>query len=281
MGEGQGWFWEPTFNRSIKVRKSDQRLSGDAGLLLIREADHRLSLTADLAASMHDPRDAQKTRYTLVELLRQRIYALVQGHRAQDDQDRLAHDVAMKMATWDRPGRRVAHERLASQPTHSRLVDALAAAKASRQALRNALATCVLRHQRAAGGDHAVRQGTLDLDSFPIVLHGEQIGGAYNGYYLDRIYHPLVASFAAGGDYDSPRLGDGFVHAILRQGRACPRRSSPGTRRRFCCRCWPSTWPTCCGARWRRPRPTAAGTWGGWWVRCSRPADGWWSTAEG
>jgi len=29
-----------------------------------------------------------------------------------------------------------------------------------------------------------------------------------------------VASFAADGDYDSPRLGDGLVHAILRQGNA-------------------------------------------------------------
>lgn len=73
MGEGQGWFWEPTFNRSIKVRKSDVRLSNDAGLLLIREADHRLSLTADLARAMHDPRDLKKTRYTMTELLRQRL----------------------------------------------------------------------------------------------------------------------------------------------------------------------------------------------------------------
>jgi len=220
MGEGQGWFWEPTFNRSIKVRKSDERLTGDAGLLLIREADHRLSLTADLAGAMHDPRDPAKVRYTMTELLRQRLYALIQRHSAQDDLDRLAHDVAMRLAVWDRPGPRVAHERLASQPTHSRLIDTLAAAKANRQALRQALATCTLRHQRAAGSDHAVRRGTLDIDSFPMPICGTQAGGAYNGYYRDRVYHPLVASFAAGGDYDSPRLGDGFVHAILRQGNA-------------------------------------------------------------
>lgn len=220
MGEGQGWFWEPSFNRSIKVRRSDERLTGDAGLLLLREADHRLSLTSDLAAAMHDPREAKQVRYTLAELLRQRLYALVQSHSAQDDLDRLAHDVAMKMAVWDRPGPRVVDERLASQSTHSRLIDTLAAAKANRQALRQALATCLLRHQRAAGPDHAVRHGTLDIDSFPLPICGHQAGGAYNGYYKDTVYHPLVASFAAGGDYDSPRLGDGFVHAILREGNA-------------------------------------------------------------
>lgn len=221
MGEGQGWLWEPSFNRSIKVRQGDARLSGDAGLLLLREVDHRLALTADLAARMHDPRDPDKIRYTAVELLRQRVYALALGHRAQDDLDTLAHDVAMKLAAWDRPGDRVIDERLASQPTQSRLLERLAADGANRQALRQALGTWVLRHQRAAGdGDHAARHGTLDVDSFPIAVHGTQPGAEYNGYYKETVYHPLVASFSAGGDYDSPRLGDGFVHAILRQGTA-------------------------------------------------------------
>jgi len=34
------------------------------------------------------------------------------------------------------------------------------------------------------------------------------------------MYYPLVASFSAGGDYDGVRLGEGFVHAILRKGNA-------------------------------------------------------------
>jgi hypothetical protein len=115
MGEEQGCFWEPTFNRSIKVRQKDDRLTGDAGLLLLREGDHRLGLTADLAGQMRDPRDPERTRYSLTELLRQRVYALAQGCRTQDDLDRLAHDVAMKMAVWDRSGAAVLKERLASQ----------------------------------------------------------------------------------------------------------------------------------------------------------------------
>jgi hypothetical protein len=220
MGERQGCLWQPTFNRSIQVRRKDDRLTGDAGLLLIREGDHRLGLTADLAGRMRDPRDPAKTRYTLTELLRQRIYALAQGCRAQDDLDTLAHDVAMKMAVWDRPGAAVLKERLGSQPTHSRLLDIVGDDKVNREAMRAALATWVLRHQRASGPDRAARSGTLDVDSFPTVICGKQVGGAYNGYYRNLIYHPMVASFASGGDYDSPRLGDGFVHAILRQGNA-------------------------------------------------------------
>jgi len=220
MGEAQGCLWEPTFNRSIKVRQKDDRLTGDAGLLIIREADHRLGILADLGARMHDPRDPDQIRYTLTELLRQRVYGLIQGCAAQDDMDTLAHDPAMKMAVWDRPGPAVLKERLASQPTHSRLLDTVADDAHNRQAMRETLATSILRHQRAAGPDHAVQRGTLDVDSFPIVVCGKQAGGAYNGYYKGTVYHPLVASFAAAGDYDSPRLGDGFVHAILRKGNA-------------------------------------------------------------
>jgi hypothetical protein len=52
MGEGQEWLFEPTFNRSIKVRQKDQRLTSDAGVLLLREADHRLGLVASLAQRM-------------------------------------------------------------------------------------------------------------------------------------------------------------------------------------------------------------------------------------
>jgi hypothetical protein len=53
-----------------------------------------------------------------------------------------------------------------------------------------------------------------------IETHGNQPGAAYNGYYSNTIYYPLVAGFAPYGDYDSVRLGDGFVHAILRKGNA-------------------------------------------------------------
>ncbi len=222
MGESPGGLWEPSFNRSIKVRATDDRLTSDAGLLLLREADQRLGITESLAAKLRDPRQPKKTRYLLVELLRERIYALAAGYAAQDDADRLAHDPAMKMAVWNRRGEQVLDERLASQPTQSRLLDVLAHDRDNRFALRDALSDACERHLRATGGDHAARRITIDVDSFPIVVHGHQPGAAYNGYHRDVVYHPLVASYAVGGNYDSMhagrRLGNGFVHAILRQG---------------------------------------------------------------
>ena len=224
MGEARNWLFEPSFNRSIKVRRTDQRLTSDAGVLLLREADHRLGLVESLARRMSDPRNPNLIRYTLTELLRERLYALAQGYRAQDDLDRLAHDPAFKMAVWDRPGEQVLNERLASQPTLSRLLDTVAAVADNRQVLRDGLADWMVRYVRGSGQDRAVRHGTVDVDSFPIEVHGQQPGGAYNGYYRETVYHPLLASFAVEGNYDSGfhgyRLGNGFLHAVLRGGTA-------------------------------------------------------------
>jgi len=207
----QPWLFEPQFNSAVKVRVSDERITSDAGLLLLREADHRLGLTEHLATQLVDPRRQDRIRYALVELLRERLYGLAMGYSTQDDADRLAHDPAMKLAAWDRPGEQALEERLASQPTQSRLLDILTHHSSNRAALRDSLAECCARHLRATGGDTAARQITLDVDSFPIQVHGQQPGAAYNGHYKETA-----------GDYDGMqeghRLGNGFVHAILRQG---------------------------------------------------------------
>ena len=125
------------------------------------------------------------------------------------------------MATWDRPGKQVLDERSASQPTHSRLLDIIAHVEGNLEAVREALPGWVERHLRTLS-DHAVRRGTIDIDSFPVEVFGNQAGASYNGYYAKKMYHPLVASFSVAGDYDSTRegwrLGNGFIHALLRRG---------------------------------------------------------------
>ena len=217
MGERHGWLFEPAFNRSIKIRQADPRITSDAGALLLREVDHRLGLTADLAGQLTDPRCPKRRRYEQVELLRQHLYGLALGYAHQDDQDALAHDVGLKLAVWDRPGKRGLHERLASQPSDWRLVNRLSS-PAHRRAMNEALPVWVGRHQRAAGGGRKVLCGTLDIDPLPIELHGGQPGGAWHGHYHRKMYYPLVASFCAEGSYESRRLGEGFIHAILRRG---------------------------------------------------------------
>lgn len=221
MGEAQVNLFEPEFNRSIKVQATDQRLTSNAGVILLRDAEHRLGLIDSIAQNILDPRDSRRIRYGIDDLIRERVFAMALGYSAQDDLDRLAHDPAFRLAVWNRAGDQVVAERLASQPTQSRLIDILTNNTANIEALRSGLAGGIERHILASGG-RRVRNATVDIDSFPIEVHGQQYGANYNGYYRKTVYHPQVASLSVGGDYDGnrqgQRLGNGFIHATLRQG---------------------------------------------------------------
>ena len=59
-------------------------------------------------------------------------------------------------------------ERLASQPTQSRLLAVLGNYKPNVERLRETLADWSGRHLRATGNDHTARRITIDIDSFPI-----------------------------------------------------------------------------------------------------------------
>src|SRR2546426_4323562 len=163
MGEAERFVFEPTFNRAVKVQSRDLRLTSDAGFLLLREADQRLGLTASLVEKLRDPRHPDMIRYKILELLRERVYALAQGYRPTDDLDILAHDPALRLAAWDRPGVRTLLERLASQPTQSRLTDTLANFPENREILRKALGSWVGRHVLASAGGTALQRATLDV----------------------------------------------------------------------------------------------------------------------
>lgn len=218
------------FNKAVKLRAADARLTADAGVLLLREFDHAANITQHLAQQLHDPRDPARIRYDNTCLLRERIYALALGHSRQDDLDHLAHDPAFRAACWNRPGQQVIDERLASQPSHSRLVERLAdpVHPGNLEAIRQALAHAVRAHQRL-DKNARVAVGVVDTDGFPVVVHGQkQAAAAFNGYYKDTVYNPLVACFSVRGDFNAPRLGEGFLHATLRKGNAAP---AAGARR--------------------------------------------------
>lgn len=206
------------FNRSVKVRQESPSITSNAGVILLRELDHVLGIIDAIALDISDPRNQGFIRYSLAELLRERIFAIALGYSRQDDADVIAHDPAFKIAVWNRTGTSAVGERLASQPTTSRII-AILSNWHNRQALREHLLTLILRHQQG-GNNHKVALGVVDMDGFPVETHGEQPGAEYNGYYGKTVYSPLTASFSSGGTFASKRLGEGFLHAELRNGNA-------------------------------------------------------------
>jgi len=192
-----------SFNGSLRVETRGTSLSADAGALLLREIDERHGLIEHLAGEIDDPRNSEKVTHPLKELLRARIYALSLGHTDQDDLDFLRDDPVLRLSVSERKGTSPLDEPeeplvpdgLASQPTQSRLVRALSSG-CNLGALNDELFTWAVREFDDLGLKGPV---VLDIDSFPIQVHGSQPGSNYSGHYHMRCFNPLVTMLSETG----------------------------------------------------------------------------------
>ncbi len=142
---------------------------------------------------------------------------LAQGWTDADDADFLRDDPALRLAVSRRrqdallrtPESWGVPDGLASQPTLSRLLEAAASPHnesvlqeaclraTHRQAClrathRQANLFCAQQRRRWVEGRKRYEYLTVDVDSFPVKVHGHQADSAYNGYYHQRCYHPLL-----------------------------------------------------------------------------------------
>jgi hypothetical protein len=174
----QATFEFPVINRRrVQASFTGGDVSSDGGLLLVRQADRKLQMTATLAKRLPDPRDPTKVIHPLVTLLRQRLYGLCQGYEDLNDHDRLRTDVALQTAVEQ-------DDDLASASTLCRWENG-----ADRQA-------AWLVHQwwmEQFIASHATPpvELVLDMDATDDPLHGKQEGAFFHGYYGQYCFLPL------------------------------------------------------------------------------------------
>jgi hypothetical protein len=85
------------FGTPLVIEPSPGQLSGDAGLLPFRQFDQRIGLTRPFAAALDDPRDADLTEHTFLEMVRSRVFGILAGYADQNDHDTLRHDPVFKL----------------------------------------------------------------------------------------------------------------------------------------------------------------------------------------
>ena len=215
MGESQSTLFQPEFNRSIQVEARAERVSADAGALWLRELMERSGLVRLLLEHLGDVREAGRTEHPFAELLLTWLLLDTQGWSDQLDVTELHDDPLFRLAVSTRRGQRPLRaaagrepEGLCSQATLSRLLQALAR-PGNRAGLGEVLLAWAEGQLRHAG--HKRAEETLDLDSVPVVVHGQQPGSEYNGHYHTRCYHPLLVR-SASGFYLGAMLRAGDVH---------------------------------------------------------------------
>lgn len=201
MGENKV-AWKTSFSKDLRLAGTSELLSSDGGALAVREYLERTGLVRTLATDVRDPRQPDLVTRSMEELLLTRLVLICQGWNDQDDADALRADPGLVHAV----GGAALTEGLASQPTLSRLGACLGG---NREALSRSLVRSAMQQLDGAEAADGV---IVDIDSFPIVVHGHQDGAEYNGHYRDIVFHPLVASIGARRLLLSVQLRPGAVH---------------------------------------------------------------------
>jgi hypothetical protein len=146
--------------RVIQANFQGGALSSDGGLMLLRQVDQRIGLSAQVADALHDPRDPDRITHSLRDLIAQRLYALACGYEDLNDHARLRDDPLLQIAVGTTSA-------LGSAPTLSRLETRVT--RADIVALNG-----VLVEQFIASHEHVPQELILDVDASDIPLHGDQ-----------------------------------------------------------------------------------------------------------
>jgi hypothetical protein len=177
-------------------------ITSDAGLLLLRELEQHFRFVEQFANCFTDYRDPRRTEHSLVELLKQRLFALCLGYEDLNDHDQLRHDPLLAVAVGkddptgqSRPRVRDQGKALAGKSTFNRLeLTPVRAGSASRYKKVVAHLDSMQAFLVEAFVQQHILPPTrivLDLDSTDFVLHGHQLGRFFHGYYDCYCYLPL------------------------------------------------------------------------------------------
>jgi len=189
--------------RKVEADFKGGNVSADGGVLLVREVDLRTGLIDQLAACFTDHRDARLIEHTVPELLRQRILGMAMGYEDLNDHDSLRRDpmMALGVGKADPLGlERSGIDRgraLAGKSTLNRLELTNAKAgqgpargvhkiKADHEAIQRLLVRLAVSRLEAD-----TKEIVLDFDATDSLIHGDQEGRFFHGYYDAYCYLPL------------------------------------------------------------------------------------------
>ena len=178
------------FSKPVVTKCDQEHSSSDGGALLLKAIDEKLGLTEVLASCLTDWRQAGKVTHSILEIMRQRVFAIALGYPDGNDAGALAEDPIHRLLIDRDP---IDGHRLASQPTISRFENT--ARRQDLYRMAEVLADTVIdRHRRRLRG--RCRRITLDFDPTDDPTHGQQEFSFYHGYYDTHCYLPLVGTIS-------------------------------------------------------------------------------------
>ena len=188
--------------REVLARFDGGPITSDAGGLLLREVEQHTGIIGQLARCFTDHRDEELIEHSVEELLRQRIFGLALGYEDLNDHDQLRHDPLLATLVGkqdptggDRLRKRDRGKALAGRNTLNRLeltprgADAGSRYKkivANAGQIESVFVDVFLQLH-----PEPPKRIVLDLDATDDLLHGDQLGKFFHGYYKNYCYLPL------------------------------------------------------------------------------------------
>jgi DDE family transposase len=186
--------------RKVIGRFDGGNITSDAGILLLREVEKRTGLIAGLAECFRDYRDQRWVEHTVEELLGQRLFGFCLGYEDLNDHDQLRADpmLAVAVGKGDPLGMNRVREEdrgkaLAGKSTLNRLELGKAGEIDKYKKIlmqESEIDAWIVKAFIDAHAD-APEEIVLDLDATDDLIHGNQEGKFFHGYYGNYCYLPL------------------------------------------------------------------------------------------
>ena len=188
-------------NRKVTANFEGGSVSSDGGILFLKEIDKKLNLTTSVAKLLPDRRDQTKIEHSILDMLRQRVYGIALGYEDLNDHDYLRTDIAFQTGVGS-------DDPLASSPTLCRFEN-----NADRKIAVDIHKVIV--EKFIASFKTAPKELVLDFDATDDLVHGNQAGRFFHGYYKNYCFLPLYVFCGKQPlvSYLRPSSEDGAKHA--------------------------------------------------------------------
>ena len=175
---------------------SASELSSDGAFLLLGKIERKNKILDSFANLIPDYRNPLFTVFSNLDLLKQRVYALIQGYEDTNDVQYLKNNPVLK---------NVLGKDLASQPSLCRFENRI-----TKRAIFNICHYWVDRYVNSLQGRKEI---TIDIDSTDDPTHGDQQMSLFNGFYGQFMYSELFFHDAQTGQIILPILRPGNSHS--------------------------------------------------------------------
>jgi hypothetical protein len=184
-------------NQEINYDFSAEEISTDGGIFLAEKIERGNGLIKTFCSQIPDTRQNGKVYHSLEQLVKQRVYLMLQGYQDCNDEKYLRNDPVISEAL---------DGELATQATLSRFENSLEVSDIYNLSLR-------VLDNYVDSIDSKRSRIVIDSDGTDDPVHGNQQLSMFNGYYRQNMYNQLLFHDGETGQIILPVLRPGNCHS--------------------------------------------------------------------